>query len=122
MSTTATIYTQLTFAMKASPWEVTIITQLFEFKITELSTIRVVPKGAFIAANAFQVGTKILIALLTEIIPALVTSPGFVGIFPMQFDFIICEICTFPMIFFFTFFARNGIFVTSYTGTCLTFI
>ena len=81
-----------------------------------------IPKVALVTANTFIVGNKILITLLTKIIPAFVTSPGFVGIFLMQFDFIICDICTFPMIFFLTFFARNRVLVTSYTGTCITFV
>ena len=121
VSTTATIYTQFTFTRRASPWEVRIVTQLFEFILTELGAIRVVPEGTLITTNAIKVGAKILITLFTIFFPAMVTSPGFVGVFSMQFNFIIGEICAFPMIIFFTFFTRNGVFLTSYTGTCLTF-
>ena len=67
VSTTATIYTQLTFTRRASPWEVRIVTQLFEFKITELGAIRVVPEGTLITTNAIKIGAEVLITLFERI-------------------------------------------------------
>ena len=116
VSTTATIYTQLTFTRRASPWKVRIVTELFEFKFTELGAIRVVPEGTLITTNAIKVGTIVLIKLFTIFFLAMVTYPGFVVFFSVHFNFRIYEFCTFSMIF-----HKNGVSVTSYTGTCLTF-
>ena len=93
MSTTVTINTQFTFTGRTCPWEVRIITNLFEFRVTQLRTLRMVPEGALITADAIIVTiTKSFVTMYAILVPTMVASPGLVWVISMQFYFIIREV------------------------------
>ena len=93
VSTTVTIDTQFTFTRRTCPWEIRIITYLSELRVSQLRTLKMVPKGALITANAIIVTvTKSFITMFAILIPAMVASPGLVWVFSAQFYFIIRKV------------------------------
>ena len=80
-----------------------------------------VPEGALISTDTSIICGKTPITMLTKVFPAEFTSPGFIWVLSMQFNFIVRERGADPVIFFFTSVARNGVIITDYIDTPFAF-